>query len=129
MPRLFFALLLALPLLGTAAVSPAAAGTVHVADGVTAVSYDDTLSGSNTRDYVLPAHDGQRLEVLLSAKSDDVYYRVYAPGGDGMYNSRSDGNHLSGLKIKRTGSYIVRVELKDVEKGHERHYSLIMRLK
>ena len=122
--------LLALALLGSSLPAAAAGGTVYVADGVDAVSYDDSLTGGNARDYVVPAHQGQRLEVLLSAKNDDVYFRVFSPGGDGLYNSNKQGNHLDGLKIGRTGSYTVRVGVtKDVEKGHERHYSLMVNLK
>ena len=114
---------------GLAAPSSAAGSTVYVAAGTAGASYDDSLTGGNARDYVVQAQQGERLEVLLSAKNDDVYFRVLSPGGDGLYNSNKQGNHLDGLKIGRGGSYVVRVGVtRDVEKGHERHYSLMVNL-
>lgn len=127
MTRILAALLLALPLLGIALPAAAAGGTVYVE--ATSGSYDDSLTGGNARDYVVQARQGERLEVLLSAKNDDVYFRVLGPGGNGLYNSNKQGNHLDGLKIGRSGSYTVRVGVtKEVEKGHERHYSLMVNL-
>ncbi|MFO1144446.1 MAG: hypothetical protein U1E59_19150 [Amaricoccus sp.] len=127
MIRLLPALLVALPLLGSALPAVAAGGTVYVE--TTSGSYDDSLTGGNARDYVVQARQGERLEVLLSAKNDDVFFRVLGPGGNGLYNSNKEGNHLDGLKIGRSGSYVVQVGVtKDVEKGHERHYSLMVNL-
>jgi hypothetical protein len=99
-----------------------------IADGVPVASFSDALSGSETRDYVYPARKGQRMEISLSSKSDEVYFRL-RKGGETVYDSRKGGNYLSGFKIKQNGRYTIRIYLRKVDEGHVRHYSLLMRLK
>ncbi|MFO1144445.1 MAG: PPC domain-containing protein [Amaricoccus sp.] len=128
MKRLLSALLLATVALGSAADPSAAKNkieTVHIADGVPLVSYSDQLDGPQQRDYVLSVKKGKKLNVSISSKSDAVYFRVYAPDGTSIYNSRNSGSTMN-QTIQESGLYTIHVHLREVEAGHIRHYSLVI---
>ena len=129
--RLVFALLAVALALGAAPAPSAAKSneTIYIAPGLPVASYSDKLNGPQVRDYVYPASKGQKMDVSLSSKSDAVFFKIKTPSGDTLYNSAKSGNYPTGIKIKRGGNYTIRVYLKKVEKGHIRHYSLVMKLK
>lgn len=130
--RLVFALLAAALVLAVAPGPLAAKAneTIYIAAGVPVAAYSDKLNGPQVRDYIYPASKGQKLDVSLSSKSDKVYFKIQTPGGRStLYNSAKSGNYPIGIKIPRGGNYTIRVYLKNVEKGHIRHYSLVMKLK
>jgi hypothetical protein len=131
MMRLLSALLLAAVALGAGAAPSAAkksTDTVHIAGGVPLVSFDDQLDGPQRRDYVFQAKKGKKLVVVISSKSDRVYFRVYAPDGSSIYNSRNSGSTMI-RTVEESGRYTIHVHLRNVEPGHIRHYSLMIQQK
>jgi hypothetical protein len=130
MMRLLAASLLAALALGVGAAPSVAKkdDTVHIADGLPLVSFSDQLTGSQVRDYVYPVKKGKKLVVMLSSKSGEVFFRVYAPDGSSIWNSRKEGNSMS-LKAFEGGRYKIHVHLREVGDGHIRHYSLMIEQK
>ena len=131
MMRLLAALLLAAFALGADAVPSAAKDkidTVYIASGLPLVSYSDQLDGPQQRDYVLSVKKGKKLKISISSKSDAVYFRVYAPDGTSVYNSRNSGSTMN-QTVQESGRYTVHVHLREVETGHIRHYSLMIEQK
>ncbi len=129
MARLLLASLVAVLAIGAGAAPGAAKDdTVYIADGLPLVSYSDQLSGSQVRDYVFAVHKQKKLTVVLSSKSGEVFFRVYAPDGSSIYNSRNEGNVMS-QKVFESGRYKVHVHLRNVGDGHIRHYSLMIEQK
>jgi hypothetical protein len=102
--------------------------TVYIATGLPLVSYSDQVTGAQTRDYVFSVKKGKRLVVVLSSKHDEVFFRVYAPDGSSIWNSRKEGSSTN-IKIDESGRYRINVHLRDVEGGHTRHYSLMIQQK
>lgn len=102
--------------------------TVYIAGGLPLVSYSDALDGPQQRDYVLSVKKGKKLTVVISSKSDAVYFRVFDPGGSSIYNSRNGGSTMT-RKIEESGRYTIHVHLREVDPGHIRHYSLMIEQK
>jgi hypothetical protein len=79
------------------------------------------LTGDGYRDYVLGAKAGQSMGVSLVTEGS-AYFNILPPGsaGEAIYNSSTDGNDVSGLKLPADGDYTVRVYLMGADEDENR---------
>jgi hypothetical protein len=101
-------------LLATTIVRPAHADgreVVRFARGASSATVEATITGHETRDYVLGARAGQTLKVTLWTKGT-LYFNVLAPAstGQAIFNgaTAADWYSWSGT-LPATGDYVVRV--------------------
>jgi hypothetical protein len=108
---------LVVPLLATLAMtSPLLAQESHrvqFESGNDNASADGSVTGSGYVDYLLGAKAGQTMAVSISSENGMPYFNILPPGssGEAIYNSSSNGNDATGIKLTADGEYIIRVYL------------------
>jgi len=83
---------------------------IAFAKGNDNASVRGAIPGNAYKDYLLTARAGQTLSVSLTGRAS-VYFNVLPPKSDGsaIYNSSTDGNDATGIRLPASGTYSIRV--------------------
>jgi len=102
------ALLLATPLTG-AVQAQITTSTIKFARGGSSANVSGSLSGDQTRDYLVRANAGQTLRVTMTGPSI-IYFNILPPGSsdEAIFVGSNEGNSFSGT-LSAAGAYKIRV--------------------
>jgi hypothetical protein len=85
---------------------------VKFAKGNDNTSVNGNVTGSGYHEYLLGAKAGQTMAVSLIT-GGSAYFNILPPGSTdvAIYNSSIDGNDATGIKLPKSGDYVIRVYL------------------
>lgn len=94
---------------GSIAVAQIPSVNVNFARGASSTAVAGTITGDQSRDYIVRASAGQTLRVTMSGASI-VYFNVLPPGSndEAIFIGSSEGNSFAGT-LSQSGAYKIRV--------------------